>query len=200
MPRVQRSSNDDESGTISKRKHSESDDGWTKVCGSASLNFIARLGNSACHKEYFVIRSSAVRELPNDPSQALSNKAYCALVAPINATSLTVAWNFLQGFETSNLTRCIISVEREAGCKLVPIVKFQLPVASVPQNDCECAERLVSEGVTQSFRVQICAGDLIFVSGTRFLAGNCPVKCGVVDLAPPVIATLFSFQVLVCLS
>jgi hypothetical protein len=192
MPGVQRNSSDVESGIISKRR--------TKVCGSASLNFLGRLDNSPCHKEYFYIRSTAGFQGPNDASQALSNKAYLALVAPIDATSLTVAWTFNQDFETSNLTRCIISVEREAGCKLVPIVKFQLPVSLVPQNDCECAERLVSEGVTQSFRVQICAGDLIFVSGTRFLAENCPVQCGVADLTPPDISTLYVFQVLVCLS
>jgi hypothetical protein len=192
-----------ESRNIAKHKHSESDE-CVKVCGAATLSFVLSVRGPACVKRYFYINTSVPPHVgSNDESSAFANKSVFALVAPINATSLSIAWTFVVGFPgrtANNLTRCIISVERDAGCKLEQITKFRIPVSLVPQNDCECAERLVPVGVSHSVPVKICAGDLIFVSATKFLAENCLVKCGVpvADPTPP--DDLDAFKLLVCLS
>jgi hypothetical protein len=49
----------------------------------------------------------------------------------------------------------------------------------VPINDCERVEKPNLNGASQSFRVKICAGDLLVASITSFLADDCPVQCGV---------------------
>jgi hypothetical protein len=189
-----------------KRKKVRSElDQCKKYRGLATLNFVDnRIPQITCAKFYSPIDSTTIpMNLPSvrDASWAQANKPLCALVSPIDATSVVVTWNYFEEFYSNPLSRYIITVERDAGCRFVPIAKFQVPVSMVPINDCEQVERSDTKGASRSFAVKICAGDLLVVNILQFLAEDCPVQCGVpVDLTPAEISLVFTCLISVQLS
>jgi hypothetical protein len=162
------------------RSSREHDHHNKKACGSATLDFWANKSTAkTCLKYYLIIVSTAI-SFPNtlpDETWAQANKPLYALVAPIDATSVSVTWNFIET-TPNNLSRYVITVERDTGCTFVPIAKFQVPVSMVPINDCELVGKSNTNGASRSHAVKICAGDLLVVNILRFLAEDCPVQCG----------------------
>lgn len=151
-----------------------------KSCGGATIEFGARdfsLVPSACVKAYLQSTTALPIAYATSFEGAFRQKYYYRSPAPINATSLAVSWN-IQEKNPNDLTRYIISVERDAGCKFVSVVKFQVPVSKVPIDDCTHVEKSQFMGVTRPFRVKVCVGDSLFVSVTKTLGENCPVQCG----------------------
>jgi hypothetical protein len=179
MPRSARESG--RRGSDRKRRRSR----CQNSCGGATIDFGARnffYVPNACVKAY--LPPSTGRVLPDGlPFEDVFVQKYrYRFPAPINAISLAVSWNIQEEKENPNdLTRYIISVERDVGCKFVSVVKFQVPVSKVPIDDCTHVERSQFMGVTRPFRVKVCVGDSLFVSVTKTLGENCPVQCG-----PPV--------------
>jgi hypothetical protein len=167
------------------RNRRELDRQCKKYCGSATLDFAdGRLPSDTCTKYYSLINSTTISSFTfpsiRNAEWAQANKPLCALVSPIDATSAVVTWNYSEFPSRSNpLSRYIITVERDTGCRFVPIAKFQVSVSMVPINDCEQVERSDTNGASRPFAVKICAGDLLVVNILQFLAEDCPVECGV---------------------
>jgi hypothetical protein len=114
------------------------------------------------------------------PEIVVPAKVYREVPSPVDATSITISWNLQEKPDGQNdLTRYIISVERDVGCKLIPMVKFQVPTLQACVNDCEQVAKSKLMGTTQPFPVKVCAGDLLALSVTRILAEDCPSHCGV---------------------
>jgi hypothetical protein len=142
-----------------------------------------------CNKVYLYTNAGPL-VARSDSSEGLlqseTTRTLCRAVAPNDATSLSVTWNFQEEQkDQNNLTRYIISLERYTGCALTPIIKFQVPVSEAPVDDCTLVLKSKLKGTTQPFRVKVCAGEAIFVSISKILEEDCPVQCGVPTVTTP---------------
>jgi hypothetical protein len=158
-----------------------------KSCGAAVLKFCAgTLTSPECTKRFLnvdtYLPNSSFIGYASDTFPTGRDELYSAeATLPVDATSMVVTWNFTEvNPPVDDLTRYIISIERDLGCNISPIVKLRVPVSHVPKNDCEQTEKSQLSGCTQPFRVSLCAGDSILVGITSTIADQCPVQCGIV--------------------
>lgn len=166
-----------------------------KSCGAATFDLCIKDPSSLLCTKFYAQLSLTLRgnNIPGGTTveqlQQFKNRIiYVGAILPIDATSLVVSWNLIttSAENPNDLTRYIISVDRFKGCDISPVLKFRVPVACVPKNDCEQSQQSQLAGTTQPFGVNLCAGDTLLVGLTTVLAEDCgPVVCGVQSPVTP---------------
>jgi len=174
-----------------KRKHSSSrsrEERRQRPCGSATLSFdVTEFSPALCTKQYLFVDSAAISSTAGGVTiaNAATNASSIEATVPISARWLVVTWDFKIGVsgalvDEPDMTRYIITVDRADGSCFSPLVKFQVPVARTPVNDCGVlSETSLLAGVSQSFPVKCCPGDELCVGISESIAPLCLTgQCG----------------------